>query len=47
MHISVSVGSIIWLLSMAAATNVLDQSNNWLVSSYRHNTRELPTMLVV
>ena len=37
------LGSIIWLLSMAAATNVLDQ--DWLASSY-YNPREQPSMFM-
>ena len=38
------LGSIIWLLSMAAATNVLlDQ--DWLASSY-YNPREQPSLFM-
>ncbi len=42
------LGNIIWLLSMAAAKNVLDQGNEWLASNqYHSNTRELPTTVLV
>ncbi len=33
------LGSIIWLLSMAAAMNVLDQTNDWLASTYHPHSR--------
>ena len=41
------LGSIIWLLSMAAATNVLDQleGQDWLASSY-YNPHEQPSLFM-
>ncbi len=41
------LGSIIWLLSMAAATNVLDQGQDWLASSYYYYQREQTTTAVM